>query len=343
MHARTALWMAYFLAPAVTTGIVIEGALRLLKPRWLQRRTLRDHLVVVGLGRLGETFLEGLFAVKSQTRVLLVDTTNERLAATADKHGVPYLVGDIRNVATFRELALNRARGVVLLTRDDLVNLEAAWEILELRPNLPVVAHIADIHMKRELDTLMGDTVGQRVRPFNSHHVAAVGLYDRHLAPRFRETAGLDMVVIAGFGRFGQTILEHLRKEAGSDVERVVIVDRAARALVATFDEQTEASAFAIDVIDGDVADAGVWDQVATLAQASDEAPAIILGTDLDTLNLRTAMMLRKRNDDAEIFVRCFHESHFSSQIASRYRVHVMGLGTMMQEALAEQQKLWFS
>ncbi|MBW2629356.1 MAG: NAD-binding protein [Deltaproteobacteria bacterium] len=342
--ARTALWLAYFLAPLVTTGVLVESALRVLRPAWIQRRNLRDHIIVVGVGQLGELFLETLHAGTKSPHVLLVDTQqSERLLAKArHQYGAPYVCADIRNTSTLDILSLSRAKGVALLTGDDLINLEAAWAVLEAEPAMSVVAHIDDIRMKREMDRLMGDSEGQRIRAFNMHHMAAERLYDQHLAPRFEATSARDAVVLVGFGRFGQTMLEHLRREASDDLERVVIVDRAAKNAVAAFNMQTHESAFPVDVVDGDAEDPTVWDQLDTLLKDAAHPPVFIFGTDSDSLNLRLAMLLRKRSRSLEIFVRCFHESRFSAQLSKHYRFHVMALEKMMHEALEELQKEWF-
>ena len=343
--ARAVLWLAYFLAPLVTAGVLVEGALRLLRPGWIQRQALRDHIIVVGVGRLGELFLESLYAVEKNPRVLLVDTQeSQRLLAKArTQYGAPYVCADIRNVSTLDMLALDRAKGVALLTGDDLVNLEAAWAVLEAEPKMSIVAHIDDMRMKREMDRLMGDTEGQRIRAFNMHHMAAERLYEQHLAPRFQKTAALDAVVLVGFGRFGQTMLEHLRREASDELERVVVVDRTAKNAVAAFNMQTQETAFPVDVVDGDAEDPTVWDQLDALLKDVAHPPVFIFGTDNDSLNFRLAMLLRKRSRSLEIFVRCFHESRFSAQISEHYRIHVMALEQMMHEALEEQQKEWFA
>lgn len=343
--ARIALWVAYFVAPLVTAGVLVESALRLLMPTWIQRRNLRDHIIVVGVGQLGELFLETLHAGTKSPRVLLVDTQqSQRLLVKArTQYGAPYVCADIRNTSTLSMLALSHAKGIALLTGDDLINLEAAWAVLEAEPAMSVVAHIDDIRMKREMDRLMGDSEGQRIRAFNLHHMAAERLYDQHLAPRFEETSARDAVVIVGFGRFGQTMLEHLRREASDDVERVVIVDRSAKNAVAAFNIQTHESAFPVDVVDGDAEDPTVWDQLDTLLKDVAHPPVFIFGTDSDSLNLRLAMLLRKRSQSLEIFVRCFHESRFSAQLSKHYRIHVMALEKMMHEALEELQKQWFA
>jgi Trk K+ transport system NAD-binding subunit len=276
--------------------------------------------------------------------VLLVDTRqSQRLLAKArDQYGAPYVCADIRHSSTLDLLSLNHAKGVALLTGDDLVNLEAAWAVLEAEPSMSVVAHIDDIQMKREMDRLMGDSGGQRIRAFNMHHMAADRLYDQHLAPRFEETSARDAVVLVGFGRFGQTMLEHLRREASDELERIVIVDPTAKNAVAAFNMQTHQSSFPVDVIDGDAEDPMVWEQLDALLKDVAHPPVFIFGTNSDSLNLRLAMLLRKRSRSLEIFVRCFHESRFSAQLAKEYRFHVMALEQMMHEALEELQEEWF-
>ena len=344
-HARTALWLAYFLAPLVTTGVLVESALRLLKPSWIQRQNLRDHIIVVGVGRLGELFLESLYAIEKRPKVLLVDTQeSQRLLAKArNQFGAPYVCADIRNPATLQSLSLDHARGLALLTGDDLVNLEAAWAVLRLVPEMQVIAHIDDMPMKREMDRLMGDSAGQRIRAFNMHHIAADRIYEQNLAERFQETQGRDVVVLIGFGRFGQTMLEHLRVEASEELERVAIIDKTAKNAVAAFNLQHQESSFRVDVIDGDAEDPTVWDRLDSLLKGVPHPPFFIFGTDSDTLNLRLAMLLRKRSRRFEIFVRCFHESEFSAQLSKHYRFYVMAMEDMMREALEERQKEWFA
>ena len=343
--ARIALWLAYVLAPMVTAGVLIESLLRLLQPGWLQRRILRNHIIVVGVGRIGELFLERLYAVERRAKVLLVDNQeSQRLLSKArDQFGAPYVCSDIRNTTTLDALALPQARGLALLTGDDLINLEAAWAVLGVVPDIPIVAHIDDMAMKREMDRLMGDSEGDRIQAFNMHHIAAERIYDHHLAERFRSTEGRDVVVLVGFGRFGQTMLEHLRREAGDELDSVVVIDRTANKAVAQFNMQTKKTSFPVRVFDGDAEDPTIWDQADSLLRGVPHPPVFILGTDSDSLNFRLAMLLRKRSRRVEIFVRCYHESRFSAKLSRHYRFHVMAVEQMMHEALEERQKRWFS
>jgi hypothetical protein len=138
-------------------------------------------------------------------------------------------------------------------------------------------------------------------------------------------------------------MLEHLRREASDDLERVVIVDRTAKNAVAAFNMQTHESTFPVDVVDGDAEDPTVWGQLDVLLKDVAHPPVFIFGTDSDSLNLRLAMLLRKRSRSLEMFVRCFHESRFTAQLAKQFRFHVMALEQMMHEALEELQQEWFT
>ncbi|MCZ7680580.1 MAG: NAD-binding protein [Sandaracinaceae bacterium] len=215
VEARAVLWLAYFVAPMITTSAVVEGAVRLLQPEWLRRRGLRDHVVIVGIGRLGVLVLEALRERDPRAQVLVVDRDGDRanVQHATSRLDARFSLGDVRTAAALDSMALDRARAVLLLTDDDLVNLEAAWSIAERAPRARIVAHVADLGMRRTVARVEGATA-ERVQVFNAHRIAAERLYEEHLERHFEDTAARDVVVLAGFGRFGQTILEHLQREA---------------------------------------------------------------------------------------------------------------------------------
>ena len=137
-------------------------------------------------------------------------------------------------------------------------------------------------------------------------------------------------------------MLDHLRAEASSELERVLVIDRTAKKALAAFTAQTEQTEFPVEVIEGDAEDPTVWDQLDAQLRDAADPPVFIFGTDSDTLNFRLAMLLRKRFRNVEIFVRCFRESRFAAQISTHYRFHIMALEKMMHEALEEQLKEGF-
>lgn len=98
VEARAMLWLAYFAAPMITTSAVVEGAVRLLQPEWLRRRGLRDHVVIVGIGRLGVLVLETLRERDPRARVLVVDRDGERanVQHATSRLGARFSLGDVR-------------------------------------------------------------------------------------------------------------------------------------------------------------------------------------------------------------------------------------------------------
>jgi Trk K+ transport system NAD-binding subunit len=341
--ARALLWVAYFLAPLITTSAVLEGALRLLRPEWLQRRGLSDHVVVVGAGRLGMIFLDALHELAPDRRVLVVDMDANRanVRQAQDRYGARFLAGDIRNAATLDSLGLETARLVVLLTDEDLVNLDAAWRIVERAPRAQVVAHVADLGMRRTVERVRLANRG-RLHLFNSHQIAARRLHDDHLRDHFAETAPADVVVLAGFGRFGQTILEHLQEEAEGEIERAVIIDVAGERQARLFKAQVPGfDACELVVIPSDLDDPATWQRVEEATSVYDVEPVFVVGTDDDQVNVRTAIALRSTHPKARIFVRCVYRSSFTSEIAKELDLEILAVETMLRDALFREQRTW--
>jgi len=343
--ARGALWFAYFAAPLITTGAVAEGILRSVQPAWLQLRGLRQHVVLVGLGSLGTLYLQGLRDADARRQVLVVDKEGggANAAEAEARRGVRLIQADVTHRRARLALGVERAAGVVVMTKDDLVNLEAAWDLLDDYPDTRVIVHVADIAMRRRLGRLV-DEGETRVKAFNSHRIAARRLWTGSLEARFKATAEEDAVVIAGFGRFGQTIAEYLREEAGEGLGRVVVVDRTATAALEAFTEHVGGGWHdpRFVAVDGDVDDARTWEAVHVALGEAECSPSYVLGVDDDRTNLRAVARVRAEDPDAPAFVRCFHESRFIDQMAAEYAFEVLSLERLLREAFAEEHTTWF-
>ena len=341
--ARGLLWVAYFVAPLITTSAVLEGALRLLRPGWLQRRSLHDHVVIVGAGRLGMIFLDALHELAPDRRVLVVDMDASRanVPQAQDRYGALFLAGDIRSTATLDSLGLETARLVVLLTDQDLVNLEGAWQIADRAPRAQVVAHVADLGMRRSVERVR-HAHRARLHLFNSHQIAARRLHDDHLRDHFRETARADVIVLAGFGRFGQTILEHLQEEAHGEIQRAVLVDVAAERQARLFKAQVPGfDACELVVVAGDLDDPETWQKVDEATSGIEIEPVFVMGTDDDRLNLRIAISVREAHPDARIFLRCVYRSSFTTEVAKELDLEILAVESMLRDALSREQRNW--
>lgn len=342
---RSALWVAYFLAPLITTGALIEGTIRVLRPEWLARQGLRDHVVVVGLGPLGMLFLEALRERDPRVRVLVVDSDLKvkQEDIVRQRFGALCLGGDIRHQATLDELHLGRARAVAFLTSDDLLNLEVAWQVSQTSPDVRVVAHVADIAMRRLVATVTGKPAAH-VEIFNSHQVAAEGLHEEHLKRLFEQTDPRDVVVLAGFGRFGQTILEYLQREARGELARAVVVDVAVERQARLFLAQVGGFDHCeLKTIEGDLDDPGTWDAVDRATEGLEVHPVYVLGTDDEAVNLRTAIALRALRKEAPIFVRCDHRSAFTAELSNELNFEVLVTEGMLRRMLSDRMGAWIN
>lgn len=349
--ARALLWVATFLAPAITGGALVEGGLRLLRPDLWVRFRLRNHFVLIGAGRLGHLFLEALAprAAHAKRPVVVVDAdAGDDLAGELRRRFGAHLIrADIRKPPTQQLLALGRARGVVVLTNDDLVNLEAAAAIQDAHPGLPVLAHVADLELRRALDALRGAAT-----TFNAHRLAAQRVFERALRPHLAATAQKDVLVLVGFGRFGQTVFEELlAKDAlSAEIREVFLVDRNATDKARFFAPHAPVPCpLPFRCIDGDVADPATWERLRDAmgegVPAGEESapPFFVLGTDDDTLNLRVALGLRRRLGDApRIVVRVFHASSFTDAMGARFALDVLAVEGLMRDAIQAQEDAWF-
>jgi len=341
--ARMMLWVAYFLGPAITTGAVVEGTIRLVDPLWLRSRRYHDHVVLVGLGRLGCLYLDAIHHMDPGRKVIAVDRNPASPGALelTRRNGTSFRCGDITRGKTRAALSLGRAHAVILATDNDMVNLGAAWEIAEANPALQVAAHVTDLRVDRSASRLAR---GSRVRVFNSHEIAAVHLFEHHLAQHFAQTGAKDVVVVAGFGRFGQTILRHIQDRAATEVDRTVVIDVQAGPRSRQYDEQVGFHPECpCTVIEADIADPATWARLVDELKGIDVVPVFVLSTSDDATNLQAAIGLRNRFDTARIFVRSFTDSAFVEEMARHYRFEPLALDRMLVAALREHYRTCFT
>jgi Trk K+ transport system NAD-binding subunit len=126
----------------ITDAIVRSRLLQTLGARAVPR-TIRDHVIVCGLGTIGYRVALG---IKARGVPVVVVERNEdtRFGAAARAAGIPVVVGDSRFPAVLEDLGLRTARALVAVTTDDLANLTAALNARSSRPELRVVVRVFD-------------------------------------------------------------------------------------------------------------------------------------------------------------------------------------------------------
>jgi voltage-gated potassium channel Kch len=336
--ARALLWIAYFGAPVITASALIEAAVRLVNPLALRVRGLEGHVVLGGAGRLTMVYVRKLRERDRNRPVIVVeqDPNHPSLGELRDSYQATVVIGDMTHDEILGGLGLERAHRVLLLTGDDFANLDAAAKVLTRAPSLAgrLVVHVSNLGFMRET---AGSRVARDAEIFNGHEFAAMRLVEDHLLARFRDTPGDDLVVLAGFGRFGQTVLRQLQEHAAGSFGRVVIVDEHAQAHVRTFSEVPGfKEGYEPSILDGDIVDPEIWTRIGEIIDSDRRQPVIILGSGRDGTNLQAALMARKRYPEALVIVRSFRLSPFTEEIARDVGVQAFHLGGLIANGMPE-------
>ncbi|MGI9287948.1 MAG: NAD-binding protein, partial [Pseudomonadales bacterium] len=335
---RVLLWLAYFGSPILTVSAVIETLLHVLAPHSWHLRHLRGHIVICGAGGLTITFLRKLRATCPRLPVVVVD--QEMNESTLDElqqiYRVRYLIGDFTSEFVLSRLRLERARRVLFLSNDNYKNYEAASIVLKLFPELrnSVIIRSSDLRFMR----VMADTrAAHGATTFNAYHVAAAGLVKSSMLDHFRKTVPRDTVVIAGFGRFGQTILEELHHHAQGAFDKVAIIDRDAQRRVLVADEELDrGGGYQREVFEGEIQHPKVWQQLAKRIQLEKGEPVIIVGTGDDEQNLRTAVWLRKKYPYAKILSRSLFRSSFADEVGNDQSITTFSIAQLLEDNIPD-------
>lgn len=336
LPARLLVWFAYFAAPLITVSAVIEAVIRAVtEQRWWLRR-LDQHVVIAGAGRLGMLLVDRTRQLSPDVEIVLVEkrADHPNLEAVRDVYGCRVLIGDIASDALLANLRVEQAARVALTTGDDLANLDAASKILERCPRLSkhVLVHVSDL---RFLHTLESTRLGRNTETFNSHQIAATHLVETKLASHFEETEGADSVVLAGFGRFGRSLLHELLERAKGHFDTVVLIDLEPERFVAEFDEEHgPVQGYGRFVVAGNAEDPAVFERA--LAEVRSRRPVIVLGTGDDRVNLRTALRLSKGRGGRRVIARTFDVSNVGAALAEEAGFECFAVSDLVAASLPE-------
>jgi Trk K+ transport system NAD-binding subunit len=110
---------------------------------------MRQHLILCGLGKVGLRVLE--YLRQAGEPVTVIDSRCD--ANDARLEGVRVIRGDCRQAAMLEQAGLAEARGVIVLTSDDLVSLSTALMVRHLNPNIRIIVRM----FNQNLITRLGD------------------------------------------------------------------------------------------------------------------------------------------------------------------------------------------
>ena len=336
LYGRILLWVAYFAAPVWTASAVFETILHALRPPVWRVRSVKNKIVIIGGGELTLGFLNRITAGGHGHRVIVIvdEEQHPHLDELRSYRGVRVFVVSGDQMHRMRRYPLHKARKFLLLSEKDEINFELASILLEHDPELgpKIVFHVANL---RFLRVLADSKVVRQCTTFNQYELAATQLARERLMRRFTATEYRDTVVLAGFGEFGQSILEQLERHASGEFSRVAIVDREADQQALIADEQVETERkYSRHTYEGDVDDPEVWQRLFSEVVTGKEEPVFVITTGDDQTNLRCAIWLRKQFPSALIISRALTVSSFAKGVYDQHNVVSVNTAEMVQASI---------
>ena len=331
---RVLVWLAYFGAPVLFASTVINALIRGFASSHWQLRRIRNHVLVVGADELILSYLRVL-RQRGCDAPIVAAGRNFELAVQdelREDFGATVVIGDVTHEYYLRQLRPQHASKVLLLGANSLRSYEAASVMLGMFPDIgpKLVVHCASLRFMR---AMRNTEVAQQCQVFNTYHLAASGLVRNHLLSHFRSTSPKDTVVLAGFGLFGQTILEELLDSAADEIKNVIIIDKDARRRVLVADEQRPFSGpCRREVFQGDIANPGVWQQLQERIDLNQRDSVVVLGTGGEEDNLRTALWIRERFPLAKVIARSSKGSRFATEVAEGHDIVNVSISDLLEE-----------
>ncbi len=320
--ARALVWFAYFAAPAFTASTVMSALLMAFAPAHWAVRRLRNHIVIVGDGPLTTSYLRALRS-SNKTKVMVVSSNPDGLLADhyREDFGAIVVAGDISQQHCFKRLRIEYAARVFLFEESSLACYETASALLAMKPDMGerIVIHCSRLRFMRSMENTR---VAQQCFTFNAYHLAAKGLVRNRMLQHFKETKSEDVVVIAGFGRFGQSVLEELKATATSELDTVIVIDVDANRRVLVAEEQDKVmGSYRREVLQGDLTHPEVWAKAANATNLEGDSTLFVLGTGREEENLRTALWLRRKYPQATIIARNNNTSRFANELGREHDI----------------------
>lgn len=161
-----ALQLFHFLMPVIGLIILAQGLAdfgRLLFNRRARNKewemavasTMKNHIVLVGLGHLGYRVTQRLHEMGKQVVVVEL-TASQHTAAAARDLGITVIEDDARNAVALEGANIREAQTIILASQNDAMNLQIALKARSLNPKIQVVIRIFDEDFAHALQDQFG-------------------------------------------------------------------------------------------------------------------------------------------------------------------------------------------
>ncbi|MBI4854498.1 MAG: TrkA family potassium uptake protein [Acidobacteria bacterium] len=150
----------FIILPVLGVGIITHtiaslGSLifqrRSQKKEWyiLLASTYRDHVVICGLGHVGYRTLQNL--LHNNIECVVIEVKETLFVEEIRSLGVPVIIADARRQEALEQANIREAKAIMVVTNDDLANLEIAIDARTIRPDIRVVMRMFDENLARKI------------------------------------------------------------------------------------------------------------------------------------------------------------------------------------------------
>ncbi len=162
------LQIFHFVMPFLGIGILAEGltdfGILLFNRRGRRKEwemavasTFNNHLILVGLGHLGYRVAKNLHDMDQEVVVIELDIPSKTdLVNSVRSMGIPVIEDDATHDSALLAAGIREARGIVLCTQNDSLNLQIAVKARNFNPGIQVVVRIFDDDFAASLQKQFG-------------------------------------------------------------------------------------------------------------------------------------------------------------------------------------------
>ena len=156
----------FFLLPFLGLATIAQGVVNLSNLLFQKKRhseewqkmlakSLENHSIVCGLGNVGVRVVEHLLKFGEQV-VVIEKTPDSRFVNEMIAMEVAVLQGDARDIQLLEMANVSKAKALLAVTNNDLVNLEAVLTARDLNPDIRVVMRMFDQKLAKQIDRALG-------------------------------------------------------------------------------------------------------------------------------------------------------------------------------------------
>ncbi len=114
---------------------------------------MKNHIIICGLGHVGFRLLDLFLRLGEKVSVITLKIDHELIS---DIHGVKIIEGDARDDSLLKQAGVDKAKGVLAVTDNDLVNVSIALDVKRMNPEIPIVLRLFDRELASHLEKTMG-------------------------------------------------------------------------------------------------------------------------------------------------------------------------------------------